>query len=161
MSRLVPYLAIFAGIILCVIVIPGSLDTLAVAKDFDHFVPVQAEVTSIHSKKHRKGPTTGVVEYKFETPDGTQYKGDNGLTRIGDSPEFVEGLVEHHDGADRIKVYFDPHDPSRSVIHEVGVLEPLGFIAMSLLLLGGGLHASIIDRRRRRLQANADAARRR
>ena len=102
-----------------------------------------------------------MVEFEFTTPDGTVVKADNSLTSLTDSPELIDRLVEREKGIERITVYYDPNEPSRVVIHQVGVWHPIGLIALSLLLLVGGVHATIIDRRRRRLQARGSARRRR
>ncbi len=161
MTKIVPYLAIFAGLILCAIVVPAAIDTLDVASDFDDFVAVSATVTSTRTQKHSRGHDTGVVEYEFATTDGTVVKGDNALTRISDSPELIDELVQQEGGVERITVYYDPNDPHRSVIREVHVWQPLGFIGLSGLLLVAGTSAWVQDRGRRRLQARADAARRR
>lgn len=161
MSKLVPYLAFFAGLVMCAIVVPGAIDELSIANDFDSFSRVRAKVISERPKQHNRGPATGHVEFEFTTPDGRAFKGDNALTSLSDSPERVDKLTERIKGVTWIDVYYDPEDPSRVVIHEVNIWWPIGLIAMSLLLVVGGIHASIIDKRRRRLQDRADAARRR
>lgn len=161
MSKLVPYLAVFAGLVMCAIVIPGALESLKIALDFEHFESARARVVSTRTQKHSRGPATARVEFEFVTADGTEVKGDNAITKISDSPERIDRLVEREKGVERITVYFDPADPRRVVIHEISLWQPLGFIGLSLFLLFGGTHALVIDRRRRQMQARADEARER
>lgn len=159
-SKLVPYLAFFAGIILSIIVIPSALETLEVAWDVESFRETEALVTTRRTQSHQRGPDTVIVEYTFKV-DGVEHEGTNLLTRISDTPEDVENIVRREGGKDRLTIWYDPADPGRSVIHgDLAMWRPLAMIALSLLLVLGGAHAYVIDKRRRRLQERADEDRR-
>lgn len=158
MSRIVPYLAVFAALVMFALVVPSAVDTIQIAREFSGFTQTEARVISKREQRHQRGPTTGVVEFEYDVA-GTTYKGDNGLTRFNDAPERIEELVVRKGGVDRIQVFYDPAHPRRVVIHEVNVWPPLGLIALALLLLVGGVHSFMIDKRRRELQQRSLASR--
>lgn len=149
-----------AALVMFALVVPSAVDTLQLARDFPTFVKTEARVTSKREQRHQRGPATGVVEFEY-TVAGATYKGNNGLTRFGDSPELVEDIVTRRGGVDRITVFYDPTQPRRVVIHEVNVWPPVGLIALAVLLMIGGVHSFVIDRKRRGLQQRAMARPRR
>ena len=127
----------------------------------DSFESADALVTTKRRQSHQRGPDTMIVEYEFRV-DGEWYDGDNVMTRISDGPEEVEKMVRREGGRDRLRIWYDPGDPSVSVIrNDISVWRPLGMIALPLLLLVGGAQAYRTDKKRRKLQERADEARRR
>lgn len=161
-SKLIPYAAIFAGLVIVALAIPGAIDTLSVAMAVGDYQSTDALVLSHRAKSHQRGPDTVIVKFRFETQDGRTVEGDNRWTRITDSPEEVERLVRREGGQDRIRVWYDPADPSRAVIkNRISVWRPLLMIALSLFLIVGGVRAHFVERKRRRLRERAAESRRR
>ena len=162
MARLLPYLFVFAGLVLAALGLPGVYDTLKIANDVEEFTAVEARVLSHNEKKHQQGPPTVEVKFEFEMPDGRRIKGDNRYTRLSDDPDEVERAVVRKGGIERITVWYDPEDPRRAVIsRDVSLMEPIGIIAIIVIAVGGGLQAVAVDKKRRALQARADEEKRR
>lgn len=152
----------FAGLVVGALALPSVFETLGIAMDVANFEASEAKVLSNRTKSHPRGPDSVIVKFEFTTPDGRTVEGDNRYTRISDTAEGVDRLVHHRDGFDRMKIWYDPDAPERAVIHrEIALVRPIVILVFTLIAIFGGTHAILIDRRRRRLQARADEARRR
>ncbi len=152
----------FAGLVLGALALPSVFETLGVVMDLDRFESTEAKVLSNRTKSHQRGPDSIIVKFEFTTPDGRTVESDNRYTRISDTREEVDRLVERRGGVERVRIWYDPADPERAVIHhDIDLVRPIAILVFTLIAIFGGTHAILIDRRRRRLQARADEARRR
>lgn len=160
MGKLIPYLFVFAGLVLGALALPSVVTTLAIARDVDSFATTRARVLSQQERSHGKGPKTVEVKFEFETGDGRTIRGDNRHTRLSDDARTVDRLVVRSGGVDRIQVWYDATDPTRHVIsRDIDLLRPLALLIFIVVAVFGGGHAIVIDKRRRALQARADADR--
>jgi hypothetical protein len=158
MERIISLGFLFVGITMLLVGVPGAIDTLGVAAHASEFKVTEGEVIGNYVKKHRKGPSTVIVKYKYEV-DGKKFKGDNHHTSITDRKGEVDRLIEHEGKKELLPIFYDPSHPSVSVIHRhVSVLWPVGFLAATIAFIVMGGEGLRRDRQvRRRLRRNEEA----
>ncbi len=160
MGKLIPYLFVFAGIVIGLLAVPFVVDTLSLRNDVGEFHEVEARVLSHGEKSHGKGPKTQQVKFEFVTTAGVEIRGDNRFTSLSDDAESIDRLVRRENGRDVVTVYYDPDQPKRHVIRrDIDIWRPVGILVFVFIAVFGGGHAVMIDSRRRKLQARADADR--
>ena len=152
MSKVAPYVAFLAGILLALIAAPEAVRTIAIAQHSQSFTSTRADLLQNRTQKHQKGPDTQVVEFRYRVGD-RELKGDNYWTRTSDTAESVKDLIRvEKDKRKTILVFYDPKEPKRVVIHkEVSILMPIGILVVTVLLLFASVMSFLTDRRRTRM----------
>jgi len=148
MGKLIPYAFFLVGVMLAVLGGPSVYETFSVWHDVDSFTPCDATVITHTERKHRRGPSTEVVKFRY-TVDGHQYTGDNHLTELSDDADDVAAQIHRDDkGVEHATVYYDPDNPRRVVLHhDIHLLIPMAVVGFTLLALFGGVQAIYADRK--------------
>lgn len=159
MERLISFGFVFVGITLLLVAVPGAYDTLDIARHASEFESTPAVVTGKYTKKHRKGPATVVLKFRYMV-DGHKFMGDNHHTSLTDRESEINDLIHHHGSEDdTIKVYYDPEHPSVCVIRRhIGYAWPLAVFFATAMFLYVGVAGLRRDRhlRQRRHEREAD-----
>lgn len=159
MAKLAPYVSLLFGLVLAALAVPDAIEALQIASRVDEYRSTRAQVLRQTTKKPAKGPEIDVLEYRYEVQDKT-YEGDNHWTQASDTQELFRQLVrEEKDTTKTILVYYDPENPSDSVIRkDLPVWFHLGIIGVTAFLIFGSIMSfvsqkkkkAIIDRNRPR-----------
>ena len=153
MQKIIAFALIFIGGFLAIIAGPAEVETIQIAMQADSYEATTAEITNIRTQSHGKGPSTEVVEFDYQV-DGRTYHGDNHLTQFDDSRDEINALVHWSDGKKLARVYYDPDHPETVLLHQqVGMMVPIGVLAVTIACLYGGAGMFIEERRRAREEA--------
>jgi hypothetical protein len=150
MQKIISLALLFLGGFLLILAVPAELETLETAWEADQYRPTIAEVQSVRTQNHGKGPSTEVVEFEYSV-DGRNYRGDNHLTQFDDTRADINQRIQYRGGKKYAEVYYDPDAPDRVLFHrDPGILVPIAVLLGTGACLYAGIHGFIDERRRHR-----------